>query len=40
MQKVGMKYEKDAHYYNRDVIYYVLSRLQWQPDDSLYILWN
>jgi ribosomal-protein-alanine N-acetyltransferase len=26
MQKVGMKYEKNAHYYNTDVVYYALSR--------------
>lgn len=26
MQKLGMKYEKDAHYYNTDVVYYALSR--------------
>jgi ribosomal-protein-alanine N-acetyltransferase len=38
MQKVGMKYEKDAHYYNCDVVYYALSRQAWQPGDSLYIL--
>ncbi len=25
MQKVGMKYEKNAHYYNSDVVYYALS---------------
>ena len=26
MQKVGMKYEKNAHYYNSDVVYYALDR--------------
>lgn len=26
MQKVGMKYEKNAHYYNSNVVYYALSR--------------
>lgn len=26
MQKVGMKYEKNAYYYNTDVVYYALSR--------------
>ena len=40
MQKVGMKYEKDAHYDNRDLVYYVQSLSKWQPDDSVYILWN
>ncbi len=24
MEKVGMKYERDAHYYNVDVVYYAL----------------
>jgi ribosomal-protein-alanine N-acetyltransferase len=26
MEKVGMKYERDAHYYNVDVVYYALER--------------
>jgi ribosomal-protein-alanine N-acetyltransferase len=26
MQKVGMKYEKNAHYYETDVVYYSISR--------------
>lgn len=26
MQKVGMKYEKNAHYYNSNVVYYALDR--------------
>lgn len=26
MQKVGMKYQNHAHYYNSDVVYYALSR--------------
>jgi len=38
MQKVGMKYENKAHYYNTDVVYYALLRSAWQPDGSLYIL--
>lgn len=38
IQKVGMTYEKDAHYYGVDVVYYALSRSAWQPEDSLYIL--
>ncbi len=38
MEKVGMKYEKDAHFYNLDVIYYAISRQAWQPGNSLYIL--
>ena len=26
MDKVGMKYERDAHYYNIDVVYYAITR--------------
>ena len=26
MEKVGMKYEKDAHFYNVDVVYYAIER--------------
>ena len=28
MEKIGMKYERDAHYYNVDVVYYALERDQ------------
>lgn len=38
MEKAGLKYEKDAHFYNLDVVYYALARKAWQPDVSLYIL--
>jgi RimJ/RimL family protein N-acetyltransferase len=38
MQKAGLKYEKQAHYYNLDVAYYSLNREDYQPDDSLYLL--
>ncbi|MBN3960395.1 MAG: GNAT family N-acetyltransferase [Nostoc sp. NMS8] len=38
IQKLGMKYEKDASYYGHDVVYYAISRTEWQPDDSVYIL--
>ncbi|HEY9599956.1 MAG TPA: GNAT family N-acetyltransferase [Cyanophyceae cyanobacterium] len=30
MEKVGMKYEKDAFYYNTDVVYYSISRKAYQ----------
>jgi RimJ/RimL family protein N-acetyltransferase len=30
MEKIGMKYERDAHYYNVDVVYYALERDQLQ----------
>jgi RimJ/RimL family protein N-acetyltransferase len=26
MEKVGMKYERDAYFYNKDVVYYAISR--------------
>lgn len=26
MEKIGMKYERDAHYYNVDVVYYAIER--------------
>lgn len=32
IQKVGMKYEKNAHHYGVDVIYYAVSRGEWQSD--------
>ena len=32
IQKVGMKYEKNARFYNVDVVYYGLNREDWQPD--------
>jgi ribosomal-protein-alanine N-acetyltransferase len=38
IEKVGMKYQKDAHYYGQDVVYYTLSKAEWQPDDGSYIL--
>jgi ribosomal-protein-alanine N-acetyltransferase len=38
MEKVGLKYEKNARFHNLDVVYYALARSQWQADDSLYIL--
>lgn len=38
MQKVGLKYDKNVHYYGKDCVYYTISRQEWQQDDSLYIL--
>jgi ribosomal-protein-alanine N-acetyltransferase len=38
MEKVGMKYEKNAHFYGYDVVYYALSREAYQPPDTPYIL--
>lgn len=38
MEKVGMKYEKNAYFYGYDVVYYALSREAYQPPDTPYIL--
>ncbi|MEH2201054.1 GNAT family N-acetyltransferase [Nostoc sp.] len=38
IEKCGMKYEKNAQFYNLDVAYYALARSQWRLDDSVYIL--
>ncbi len=38
IEKIGMKYQKDAYFYKFKVVYYSLEREAWHPDDSLYIL--
>lgn len=38
MEKAGLKYEKNAYFYNLDVVYYAISRQQWRSDDSPYIM--
>ena len=38
MEKVGMSYEKQATYFNIDVVQYTISRDQYRPDDLTYIL--
>ncbi|MEH2273899.1 MAG: GNAT family N-acetyltransferase [Nostoc sp.] len=38
MEKCGLKYRKNAQFYNLDVVYYALARSEWRSDDSLYIL--
>lgn len=38
MEKAGLKYEKDARFYNLDVVYYALAKADYQRDESLYIL--
>lgn len=30
MQKVKLKYEKNAHYWGKDCLYYPISRQEWQ----------
>ena len=34
MQKAGLKYEKQAHYYNLEVAYYSINREDYQPENS------
>lgn len=38
MQKAGLKYEKQAHFYNLEVAYYSLNREDYQPEDAFYCL--
>lgn len=38
MEKAGLHYKKDAHIYGLDVVYYTLHRVEYQPDDSMYVL--
>lgn len=38
MEKAGMKYEKDAFYYNSDVVYYSISKSDYSSDGSLFVL--
>lgn len=38
MEKLGMKYEKDANYYQTNVVYYKIFRKEYHPDSSLYVL--
>ncbi len=33
MEKAGLKYEKDARFYKLDVVYYSITKDEWQPDD-------
>ncbi|WP_442935805.1 GNAT family N-acetyltransferase [Nostoc sp.] len=38
IQKVGMKYQKNASYYGHDVVYFAISHTEWQADNCLYLL--
>lgn len=38
MEKAGLKYVKQARYFDMDCLYYALTRDEFEPDDSLYIL--
>lgn len=34
MEKIGMKYEKMAHHYNADLVYYAIEKEEFRPDAS------
>lgn len=38
MEKVGMRYEKMAHHYDGDLVYYAIERDKYEPDGATYIL--
>jgi RimJ/RimL family protein N-acetyltransferase len=38
MEKVGMRYQKHETYYGIEVVQYMISRDDYQPDDSTYVL--
>lgn len=38
MQKLGMSFEKNAHHYGFDVVYYAMNREEFRADDSPYQL--
>jgi RimJ/RimL family protein N-acetyltransferase len=38
MEKLGMRYEKDANYYGIDVVQYAIARQEFNPDNSIYTL--
>lgn len=38
IEKMGMTYEKDAHYYNTDVVYYGMTKANYQRDKVAAIL--
>jgi len=38
MEKIGMRFEKDATYFGIDVVQYVVERREYKGDDSFYLL--
>jgi len=38
LEHIGFVYEKEAHYYDLDVVYYAISRDKFRADDSFYRL--
>lgn len=40
MEKLGMRYEKMAHHYGHDLVYYALGRDEFQAGDHFYLLYE
>jgi ribosomal-protein-alanine N-acetyltransferase len=38
LEKLGMTYTKNGHYYDADLMYYQMPRINFHPDDTLYVL--
>jgi ribosomal-protein-alanine N-acetyltransferase len=38
MEKIGMRFEKDANYFGIDVVQYVIDRHEYKGDDSFYLV--
>jgi RimJ/RimL family protein N-acetyltransferase len=38
MEKLGMRYEKEARFYDHDVVYYAISRDEFRPGDSYFVV--
>ena len=38
MEKLGMRYEKNGHFYNHELVYYAINRESFHPEDSFYLL--
>lgn len=38
MEHLGFEYEKDAHYFGLDLVYYALQREHFRSDDSLFLV--
>ena len=38
MEKAGLKYEKEAFYFQVDCVYYAINRDAYEPDDAPYVL--
>jgi hypothetical protein len=38
MEKIGMRFEKDANYFDIDVVQYIIQRREYKGDASSYLL--